>query len=66
MIRQAEMVRFSGRLAGLDEAQRRAVEALTKGITAKLLHDPTVNLKAAVGTPAGEQLAQALRQLFEL
>jgi glutamyl-tRNA reductase len=65
-IRQAEMRRFARRLGGLDETQARAVEALTKGIVAKLLHDPTVNLKAGVGTPAGEQLARALRQLFDL
>ncbi len=65
-IRVSEMRRFRGRLAGLDEAQIRAVEALTRGIVGKLLHDPTVNLKAGVGTPSGEQLAQAMRQLFDL
>jgi glutamyl-tRNA reductase len=65
-IRASEMGRFRGRLAGLDEAERRAVEALTRGIVGKLLHDPTVNLKAGVGTPSGEQLAQAVRQLFDL
>jgi glutamyl-tRNA reductase len=64
--RLAELVRFRGRLAGLDPAQARAVEALTRGIVAKLLHEPTVQVKAGAGTPSGEQLAQALRQLFEL
>ena len=47
-------------------ARRRAVEALTRGIVAKLLHDPTVNVKAAAGSPRGEQLAHALQQLFDL
>ncbi|MGH9114797.1 MAG: hypothetical protein ACRDWW_03110 [Acidimicrobiales bacterium] len=42
------------------------MEALTRGIVAKLLHEPTVKVKAGAGTPAGEQLARALRQLFEL
>ena len=65
-IRVSEMRRFRGRLAGLDDAQIRAVEALTRGIVGKLLQDPTVNLKAGVGTPSGEQLAQAMRQLFDL
>jgi glutamyl-tRNA reductase len=65
-IRLAELVRFRGRLSGLDPAQARAVEALTRGIVAKLLHEPTVQVKAGAGTPSGEQLAQALRQLFEL
>ena len=65
-IRASELARFSRRLSSLDDSQRRAVEALTHGIVAKLLHEPTVALKAGVGTPNGEQLAQALRQLFDL
>jgi glutamyl-tRNA reductase len=66
VIRAAELTRFRNRLAGLDPAQAAAVEALTRGIVAKLLHDPTVNVKAGAGTPGGEQLAQGLQRLFEL
>jgi glutamyl-tRNA reductase len=65
-VRDAEWRRLSGRLGGLDARQRQAVEALTKGIVAKLLHQPTVQLKDAAGTPRGEQLADALRVLFDL
>jgi glutamyl-tRNA reductase len=65
-IRIAELERFGRRLSGLDQAESRAVEALTRGIVAKLLHDPTVAVKGGVGTPSGEQLAQAMRQLFDL
>jgi glutamyl-tRNA reductase len=65
-LRQGELERFGNRLAGLDERQRDAVEALTKGIVAKLLHDPTVRLKLDAGTPRGERHAQALRDLFDL
>jgi glutamyl-tRNA reductase len=65
-IRAAELIRFERRLAALDDSQRRAVEALTRGIVAKLLHEPTVAVKGGVGTPAGEQLAQSLRRLFGL
>lgn len=65
-IRQAELARFERRLGDLDPAQARAVEALTRGIVAKLLHDPTVAVKAGSGTNKGEQLAAALRQLFDL
>ena len=65
-VRAAELDRFARRLAGLSPSQQQAVEALTKGIVAKLLHDPTVAVKSAAGGPAGEQLAQALRQLFGL
>ena len=65
-IRVAELERFRGRLGGLDARQREAVEALTHGILAKLLHEPTVRLKDAAGTPRGERLADALRSLFDL
>ena len=65
-VRRAELARFQRRLGSLDEAQARAVEALTRGIVAKLLHDPTVSLKSAAGTPIGDQLASALQQLFDL
>lgn len=66
MIRLAELERFAPRLAALDDRQRRAVEALTRGIVAKLLHEPTVGIKAQAGSVEGERLAAALAQLFEL
>ena len=33
---------------------------------AKLLHEPTVRLKDAAGTPRGERLSESLRHLFDL
>jgi glutamyl-tRNA reductase len=33
---------------------------------AKLLHDPTVNVKAKAGSLEGDRLAAALQQLFDL
>jgi glutamyl-tRNA reductase len=65
-VRIAELDRYRARLDGLDDRQRDAVEALTRGIVAKLLHDPTVRLKDAAGGPKGERLAEALRDLFGL
>lgn len=65
-VRQAELSRFAGRLEGLDERQREAVEGLTRGILAKLLHTPSVKLKDLAGTPQGERLAAALRDLHDL
>jgi glutamyl-tRNA reductase len=65
-VRSAELDRFRSRLGELDSKQLDAVEALTKGIVAKLLHDPTIGLKDAAGTPRGERLAEALRDLFDL
>jgi glutamyl-tRNA reductase len=40
-----ELERQAGRLAGLTPEERAAVEALARGIAAKLLHDPIVELK---------------------
>ena len=33
---------------------------------AKLLHEPSVALKDAAGTPRGDRLVAALRELFDL
>jgi glutamyl-tRNA reductase len=66
LLRSAELERFRARLAGLDPRQREAVEGLTRGVVAKLLHDPTVRLKDAAGSARGERLAEALRELFDL
>jgi glutamyl-tRNA reductase len=65
-LRVAELERQRGRLENLDPKQREAVEAVTRGLLAKLLHDPTVRLKDAAGTPKGERLSDALRDLFDL
>lgn len=65
-LRAAELDRYRGRLDGLDERQREAVEAVTRGVIAKLLHEPTVRLKDAAGSPQGERLSAALRHLFDL
>ena len=66
IVRTAELERFHNRLASLDPAQREAVEALTKGIVAKLLHQVSVRLKDDAGTPQGERNAAAVRELFDL
>jgi glutamyl-tRNA reductase len=65
-VRAAEIERMKRRLASLEPEQRDAVEALTKGIVAKLLHDMSVRLKDDAGTPRGERNAAAVRDLFDL
>jgi len=65
-VRQDELERVARRLADLDPRQRRAVESLSEGIVAKLLHDPSVRLRDAAGTSRGERLAEAVRVLFDL
>jgi glutamyl-tRNA reductase len=66
LVRRAEVDRFRNRLGDLSDAQRDAVEALTNGIIGKLLHEPQVALKDAAGSPRGDRLVAALRDLFAL
>jgi glutamyl-tRNA reductase len=63
-LRQAEVERFARRAPDLSPEQLDAVETLTKRLVAKVLHEPTVNLKDAAGTARGDVLAEAFRDLF--
>lgn len=65
-LRRSEVDRFRNRLDGLDQAQLDAVEALTRRIIGKLLHEPSIALKDAVGTPRGDRLVASVRELFAL
>jgi glutamyl-tRNA reductase len=63
----AEMERsLSGKLRHLPEGDRAAVEAMLDALTNKLLHAPTVALKAAAGSPDGDEVMRAARSLFAL
>jgi glutamyl-tRNA reductase len=64
--RLAELERAKAFVASLSDEQRDALDAFTKGLLAKVLHDPTVRLKDAAGSEAGERLASSLRHLFDL
>ncbi len=61
-IRAGELARLEPRLRDLSEAERRSVESLTSQIVAKLLHEPTVRVKA----DADPRYAEALEHLFAL
>jgi glutamyl-tRNA reductase len=65
-VRQAELARFRTRLETLDAESRETIEALTRGIVNKLLHEPTVRLKEAAGTARGELFSDALASLFDI
>lgn len=65
-VRLAEMERLAARLSGLDDRQRDAVEALTRGIVNTLLHGPTVRLKSLADNDSAEHAVGALRDLFDL
>ena len=65
-LRVAELERHRAALADLTEAEWEQVDVATRAALAKLLHEPTVILKASAGTPRGERLVEALRILFDL
>lgn len=65
-LRADEINRHAKKLASLDAEQRDAVEALTKALVAKMLHEPSVGLKRAAGSHRGDRLAEAARELFDL
>jgi glutamyl-tRNA reductase len=65
-VRQRELARAAARLTGLDPAQRGAVDAITRGLVNKLLHDPIVRGKALAAGANGEMYAGILRQLYAL
>jgi glutamyl-tRNA reductase len=65
-LRQAELERHRGRIDALDDTGRMVVDSITKGLLAKLLHEPSVQLKDAAGTPRAERLSDSLRDLFDL
>jgi len=63
---QAELARHAGRLAQLTPDERAAVEALARGIVAKLLHDPIVALKERSEPGSGRPDAALLAELLGL
>ena len=65
-LRQAELARHARRLNQLDETQRELVETITRGVLAKMLHEPSVRLRNQAGTPRGERNAAAVADLFDL
>lgn len=62
----AELERHRSALAGLSPAEREAVEALARGVAAKLLHDPIARLKELAGPGTERTYAELLARLFDL
>ncbi len=61
---RAELARYANRLSELSPDERDAVEALARGIAAKLLHDPIVGLKEHSEPGAGDAHARLLAELL--
>jgi glutamyl-tRNA reductase len=65
-VRLEELDRQRAKRSDLTDGQWEQVDAVTRAMVAKLLHQPTVVLKDAAGTPRGERLIESLRTLFDL
>jgi glutamyl-tRNA reductase len=65
-VRAAEIRRMAGRLAALPDRDRKAVDALTRRIVRRLLHEPVVKLKEQAGKGGADAAARALADLFDL
>jgi glutamyl-tRNA reductase len=62
-LRVAEVERLA---KGMADDERASLDAATRSVVAKLLHEPTVRLKEQAGTARGERFAESLRELFDL
>jgi glutamyl-tRNA reductase len=65
-VRASELRRLAGRLDALSDRERDAVEAATRRIVRRLLHDPVVRLKDLAGRGAEDASARVLAELFGL
>jgi glutamyl-tRNA reductase len=65
-LRRRELERMRGKAKDLTDEQWQQVDEATRAVLAKLMHQPTVALKEASGTPRGERLVEAIRALFDL
>ena len=63
---RAELDRWASRLADLTGAEREAVEAVARGVAAKLLHDPIVGLKERSEPGSDRAHARLLAELLGL
>jgi len=65
-IRRGELGKLAGQWESMSERDRERVEALTKAIINKLLHEPTVRAREAAATGEGLRELETLRILFGL
>jgi glutamyl-tRNA reductase len=65
-VRQQELAKAASRLAGLDDRQRAAVEAVTRGLVNKLLHDPMVRARPWPPGPTATCTWPPCAQLYHL
>jgi len=65
-IRQAEVDKIRGRLGKLTPEQELAIEALTRGIVNKVLHNPITTLKSALRESQATTVIEVVQKMFNL
>jgi glutamyl-tRNA reductase len=65
-IRRREVARTLQRLGDVDEATRAQVEHLSRALVNKLLHEPTIRLRADAARYQSDDVAELARELFGL
>ena len=65
-MRLAEVARVRGKLGPLTPEQEEAIEALTRGLIAKIAHGPITELRRQAAQPEGVQVIESIRKLFRL
>ncbi|GAA2076715.1 glutamyl-tRNA reductase [Actinomadura alba] len=63
---EAELARLTGRLPELDDRVQGEIARTVRRVVDKLLHTPTVRVKALAAAAGGDAYATALRELFDL
>jgi glutamyl-tRNA reductase len=65
-IRRTELAKADAHWESLSQADRERLDALTSAIVNKILHEPTVRVRAAAETGEGMAHIESLRHLFDL
>jgi glutamyl-tRNA reductase len=65
-IRQAELAKVLARLNHLSEQEQAVIEAMSRALVNKLLHQPTVHLREKAVTEEGPHLQRTIEALFGL
>ncbi|HEU0123168.1 MAG TPA: glutamyl-tRNA reductase [Bryobacteraceae bacterium] len=65
-IRQSELQRMRGRLGPLSPQQEEAIDALTRGLIAKIAHGPITEIRRGAAQTDGWQLMEQVRRMFKL
>lgn len=65
-LRQSEVQRVRGKLGALTPQQEEAIEALTKGLMAKIAHGPIMEIRRNAGREEGWEVIEEVRRIFKL